>query len=84
MSEKINTNQGDTNVKNNIIDFSTIETKDRTDDVETWNSLRFMGETDENEARYESPEEPSKEALDRIKRASVGAKIFEAFNMKAA
>lgn len=84
MSEKLNSNQGDTDVRNNIIDFSTLETEDRADDAETWNSMQFMGETDDDERQHKLTKQPSQEVLDNIKRTSVGAKVFEAFNMKAA
>lgn len=84
MSEKIKIKQGDTDVKNNIIVFGTLDTEGRDDDKDTWNSLQFMGETDESEAHLKLRKEPSKEALDKIKRSSIGAKIFEAFNMKTA
>lgn len=85
MSEKINNfNQGDTDVKNNIIDFRALDTEGREDDKNTWNSLQYMGETDENEAHFELRKEPSEEALDKIKGASIGVKIFEAFDMKVA
>lgn len=84
MSEKININQGDTDVKNNIIDFSALDTEERDDDKNKWNSPQYLGESDENEAHFVLRREPSEEALDRIKGTSIGAKIFEAFNRNAA
>lgn len=84
MSEKINTNQGDTDVKNKIIDFSTLETEDRADDMTTWNAMQLFGEDDGKEAKYQSPEQASEEALRRLKSAKIGAKIFGVFNTKIA
>lgn len=87
MSEKININQGETDVKNNIIDFSTLETAGREDDRDTWNSMQLFGESDGKEADYKSPTHLSSEAMQKLKTAKsgrIGAKIFDALNMKAA
>ena len=84
MSEKININQGDTDVKNNIIDFSTLETMSREDDRETWNAMQLYGEDDGKEAKYQSSDQISEEALRKLKSAKIAAKIFGAFEMKIA
>lgn len=84
MSEKININQGDTDVKNAIIDYSTLETIGREDDMATWNAMQLFGEDDGKEARYQSPKQVSDEALRKLKGAKIGAKIFEVLEMKVA
>lgn len=84
MSEKININQGDTDVKSKIIDFSTLETMSREDDMTTWNAMQLFGEDDGKEAKYQSPKQASKEALRKLKGAKIGAKIFGAFDTKVA
>lgn len=87
MSKKIKTKIGEkTDVKCKIINFRPLSTKDRKDD-EVWNSMEFMCESDEKEAKYESPEEVSAEAEQKISslRAKLfGAKIRDIYNMKVA
>lgn len=87
MSEKIKTKIGeDTDVRNNIIDFSTLDTEDREDD-EAWDSLKYLCKSDSEEANYESPRTISQEAERRISalRARIlGGRAKDAYNMKAA
>ncbi len=87
MKTNIKNKKGEkTNVKSKIIDFSTLDTKDREDD-EAWNAMKLYGMDDEKEASYESPEEISAVAKKRISslRARLfGAKIRDIYNMKAA
>lgn len=80
MSAKINTNQGETDVRNKIIDFSTLDTEGRDDDKNTWNSMQFLCETDGKEAGYQSPKVVSAETVRRIKKTKVMARVFEALN----
>ncbi len=77
---KINHKQGVTNVKNNIIDFSAIDTEERDDDKNTWNSMQFLCETDGKEAGYKSPKVVSEETVRRIKNAKVMVRAFEALS----
>lgn len=77
---KIKIKQGDTDVKNVIIDFSTLDTEDREDDKNTWNSMQFLCETDGKEAGYKSPKVVSEETVRRIKNTKVMARAFEALS----
>lgn len=63
-----------TNVRQKVIDFSTIDTKDRDDD-KVWNSMKFYGESDSKEASYRSPKRVSREAIVRIKARRVGLNL---------
>ncbi len=85
MSEKVNFNkEGATNVKTGqVIDFTTIDTKGRKDD-EAWNSMKFYGESDEQELEYRSPEKVNREAMakiNRIKAQKIGLGVLGAFKM---
>lgn len=83
MKNTININKGATNVKReNIIDFDTIDTKDREDDFNTWNSMQLYGEDDAKELAYESKKRISKDAAERIKSRKIGYTILGA--LKAA
>ncbi len=77
---KIKTKQGDTDIKNDIIDFSTLDTEGREDDRDTWNSMQFLCETDGKEAGYKSPIMVSEETVRRIKNAKVMVRAFEALS----
>lgn len=89
MSEKINTKTGentDVKLKKKVINFRPLDTKGREDDS-VWNSMEFMCENDEAEAKYESPNEVSKAARENISRAKakfIGLRMLEIFNMKTA
>lgn len=54
-------------IRNNIIDFDTIDTADRADDNATWNAMRFYGEDDKTETKYKLKGEVSAEVLKRLK-----------------
>lgn len=78
MSENpnINTNQGETNVNNKIIDFGPLETESREDDKDTWNSMQLFGEDDGKESIYQSPRELSDETRQRLGAARAGKEQF--------
>ena len=70
MRNKRNTEEA-TNVRNGVIDFSTIDTVGREDD-EAWNSLKFYGESDDNERGYRSPNRVDRRASQRIRARHIG------------
>lgn len=67
---KINT-EGTANVRNNVIDFSTIDTAGREDD-DAWNSMKFYGESDDGERGYRSPEKVNSKTSARIRNKRIG------------
>lgn len=82
MSEKIKTKpKEETNVKGcSVIDFSTLETKMRKDDFETWNAMQLYGENDDEERSYQLPKKISqkrlREILKEAKATKVGQRVF--------
>lgn len=84
MSEKVKFNQGDTDVKDNIIVYDTLETEDHNDDKETWNAMQPYGEDDREEMNYQSPNEASWEAKLMMRRANLGKGILREFDAKVA
>lgn len=82
---KINTGE-QTNVRNNIIDFSPLDTESLEDDKETWNAMQLMGD-DREEMNYKPPVEISELARKRIAKLQAkiaGKKTIDIFNMEAA
>lgn len=78
MNKNININTGATNVKReNIINFDTIDTEDRTDDFNTWNAMQFLEETDAAEGTRPSPKEINKETAEMIRSSRVGHRIID-------
>lgn len=83
---KINTGE-QTNVRNNIIDFSPLDTESREDDKMSWDSLEYMGPDDREEMNYKPPVEISELAKKRIAKLQAkiaGKKTIDIFNMEAA
>ncbi len=77
MNKNININTGATNVKReNIINFDTIDTEDRTDDFNTWNAMQFLEETDAEEGARPSPKKIDKETAEMIRSSRVGRRII--------
>lgn len=68
-------------IRNNIIDFDTIDTPDRSDDNTTWNAMRFYGEDDKTETNYKLKGEVSAEALKRLKARRIGCGILSALKV---
>lgn len=87
MRNKIKINTGEqTNVRNNIIDFSPLDTESLEDDKKTWNAMELMGD-DREEMNYKPPVRISEEAEKRIAKLQAritGKKTIDIFNMEAA